>query len=180
MLQDHALLIQNATIQFRKLHEEHQEAYQTWDQESKERVNKIMNATFSKSEEYLKECLNSAIQQKEDIEIILIDNASSKNCSLVLQEYKNSNSKIKLIRFSKNKGYSGACNAGIEISQGEYLLFLDSDDILAPQICKTIIQHLNKHPSEICFFPFNIIDAQTKKILSTYTCLLYTSDAADE
>ena len=58
LLQDHALLIQNATIQFRKLHEEHQEAYQTWDQESKERVNKIMNATFSKSEEYLKECLN--------------------------------------------------------------------------------------------------------------------------
>ena len=52
LLQDHALLIQNATIQFRKLHEEHQEAYQTWDQESKERVNKIMNATFSKSEEY--------------------------------------------------------------------------------------------------------------------------------
>mgnify|MGYP000090465359 CR=1 FL=1 len=50
LLQDHALLIQNATIQFRKLHEEHQE--------SKERVNKIMNATFSKSEEYLKECLN--------------------------------------------------------------------------------------------------------------------------
>ena len=58
LLQDHALLIQNAPIQFRKLHEEHQEAYQTWDQESKERVNKIMNATFSKSEEYLKECLN--------------------------------------------------------------------------------------------------------------------------
>ena len=129
----------------------------------------IIIPVYNPQIEYLKECLNSAIQQKEDIEIILIDNASSKNCSLVLQEYKNSNSKIKLIRFSKNKGYSGACNAGIEISQGEYLLFLDSDDILAPQICKTIIQHLNKHPSEICFFPFNIIDAQTKKILSTYT-----------
>ena len=77
----------------------------------------IIIPVYNPQIEYLKECLNSAIQQKEDIEIILIDNASSKNCSLVLQEYKNSNSKIKLIRFSKNKGYSGACNAGIEISQ---------------------------------------------------------------
>lgn len=48
----------------------------------------IIIPVYNPQIEYLKECLNSAIQQKEDIEIILIDNASSKNCSLVLQEYK--------------------------------------------------------------------------------------------
>ena len=44
----------------------------------------IIIPVYNPQIEYLKECLNSAIQQKEDIEIILIDNASSKNCSLVL------------------------------------------------------------------------------------------------
>jgi hypothetical protein len=57
LLSSQKILLQEAAVQFRKLHEEHQEAYQIWDDQSKERVNKIMNATFTKSEAYLEECL---------------------------------------------------------------------------------------------------------------------------
>ena len=67
------VIIQHLVNTLRKLYEEHQEKYQVWDEENKKNVEKIMSATFAKSDATLNECLlilknNSEEYQKKTIE----------------------------------------------------------------------------------------------------------------
>ena len=81
-------------------------------------------------EKYLKDCLNSVINQTlEDIEIICVNDGSTDNSLAILEDYAEKDSRIKIIN-QKNKGLSGARNTGMKHVQGEYILFLDSDDWL--------------------------------------------------
>ena len=81
-------------------------------------------------EKYLKDCLNSVINQTlEDIEIICVNDGSTDNSLAILEDYAKKDSRIKIIN-QKNKGLSGARNTGMKHVQGEYVLFLDSDDWL--------------------------------------------------
>ncbi len=70
------------------------------------------------------------IQSCKPSEIIVIDDGSFFNISSLLKNYKNS---VKIYRFDKNKGVSAARNYGISLSKGEYIAFLDSDDIFLPE-----------------------------------------------
>lgn len=80
-------------------------------------------------EKYLKECLESAINQTLDnIEIIAINDGSTDNSFEILEQYKYSND-IKIIN-QENKGLSEARNAGLKEAKGEYVYFLDSDDYI--------------------------------------------------
>lgn len=89
-------------------------------------------------EKYLKECLDSVISQNsKDIEIILIDDGSFDNSFRICDEYANKYDIIKVVH-KKNEGVSIARNTGIKMAQGDYILFLDSDDMLAPKILEKI------------------------------------------
>ncbi len=79
---------------------------------------------------YLSECVDSVLaQNRADYEIILVDDGSSDGSELICDEYAKANEKIRVIHQS-NMGLSAARNAGIEGARGEYILFLDSDDVL--------------------------------------------------
>ena len=80
-------------------------------------------------EKYIERCLNSLIHQTlQDIEIILVDDKSQDNSSLICDNYAKKDKRIKVIHKEKNEGLGFARNSGIEIATGEYLAFLDSDD----------------------------------------------------
>ena len=75
-------------------------------------------------------CLDSILMQDYiNYEVIVIDDGSVDKTELILMEYCKKHSKIKYIKKS-NGGVSSARNVGIEQSQGEHLLFIDSDDLL--------------------------------------------------
>ena len=80
--------------------------------------------------EFLQEAINSVLSQRyQDFEIIVIDDGSSDNTKEVVGEYINRNfNKIRYF-YQKNKGPSAARNKGIKESKGEYIAFLDADDI---------------------------------------------------
>lgn len=82
------------------------------------------------AEKYLKRCLDSLLKQTlKNIEIILVDDASSDKSYNILKEYQNKNmEKIQVIHLDSRRGPGGARNAGIEASRGEYIGFVDSDD----------------------------------------------------
>lgn len=81
-------------------------------------------------EKYLNKCINSIISQTyRDIEIILVDDGSPDNCPLICDNWKEKDSRIKVIH-KKNGGLSDARNAGIENAQGNYICFIDSDDYI--------------------------------------------------
>lgn len=80
------------------------------------------------TEKYLRECLESVINQTlKDIEIICIDDGSTDSSLDILKEYAEIDSRIKVLS-QKNKGVGACRNDGIKISSGEFVCFLDADD----------------------------------------------------
>lgn len=89
-------------------------------------------------EKYLEECLGSVIMQSiTDMEIILIDDGSNDNSGKICDKYAEKCNFIRVLH-KKNEGVSVARNTGIKMAQGDYILFLDSDDMLAPKILEKI------------------------------------------
>ncbi len=79
-------------------------------------------------EKYLRECLDSVVDQTlGDIEIICINDGSTDNSLSILTEYAQNDSRIKIIN-QNNKGVAAARNLSIKESNGEFVCFLDSDD----------------------------------------------------
>lgn len=93
------------------------------------------------TEKYLERCLKSVCSQTlSDIEIICINDCSADNSFKILQEFAQNDSRIICLDFDKNCGVAAARNSGIEISHGEYVAFVDSDDFIAVDFCEKLYQ----------------------------------------
>lgn len=93
-----------------------------------------------KVEEYLDRCVNSLLTQTYDnLEIILVDDGSPDNCGQMCDQYANQDSRVRVIH-KANGGLSSARNAGIDIAQGEYLGFVDSDDWVVPETYQWMLE----------------------------------------
>lgn len=92
------------------------------------------------TEKYLKDCLDSLLGQSfQNFEAILIDDGSGDQSSAICDEYQKKDFRIKVIH-QKNQGVSVARNRGIEEAKGEWIFFLDSDDILPENALKNLIE----------------------------------------
>lgn len=79
-------------------------------------------------EKYLKQCLNSVVNQTlQDIEIICINDGSTDSTLSILREYENRDNRIKVIS-KHNSGYGASMNIGLETAKGEYVGIVESDD----------------------------------------------------
>ena len=93
-----------------------------------------------KVEEYLCRCVDSVLAQTyTNMEIILVDDGSPDNCPVMCDEYARQDSRVKVIH-QENAGLSGARNAGIDMAQGQWLAFVDSDDYLAADFLERLYQ----------------------------------------
>lgn len=107
------------------------------------------------SHQYLRECLESVLNQTfRDFELIIVDDGST-DCSFdICTGYANSDDRIRLLRHEHNRGASAARNTGLLAATGEYLLFLDNDDYwvtnLALEKLKSVISSYTA-PDFICF-----------------------------
>ena len=89
--------------------------------------------TIYKTEKYLRRCLDSILTQKfQDYEIIAVNNASPDGSKNIVEEYMQKNSNIRCVNLNENEGPGGGRNAGLDAAQGEYIVFVDSDDELLP------------------------------------------------
>lgn len=79
-------------------------------------------------EKYLDQCVNSILNQTyRDIEIILVDDGSPDNCPAMCDTFAENDKRVKVLH-KPNGGLSDARNAGLQVSTGEYVIFVDSDD----------------------------------------------------
>lgn len=100
-------------------------------------------------EEYLPECIESLINQTyKNIEIILVDDGSKDNCGSICDEYAKKDNRIIVIH-KENGGLSDARNKGIDISKGEYLTFVDSDDVVSTQFIEKLYKMILENNCEI-------------------------------
>lgn len=100
-------------------------------------------------EKYLEKCIDSIINQTyENLEIILVDDGSPDNCPVICDEYAKKDERIVVIH-KENAGVSSARNFGLDIAKGEYISFVDSDDVLYHRFYEIMISNIGD--SEIAF-----------------------------
>ncbi len=111
-----------------------------------------------KVEKYLNRCIDSILAQTfRDFELILVDNGSPDNCGQICDEYAKKDSRIRVIHKEKNIGVSGARNAGLDISSGNYIMFVDSDDWIAPDYTAKLFYDITETESDIVCSNFTAI-----------------------
>ena len=100
-------------------------------------------------EKYLRDCLNSVINQTyKDLEIICINDGSKDNSLSILEEYAKKDKRIIIIN-KENAGVSAARNDGIEKSTGEYLFCLDSDDYIDKDFLEVFYNNAKQNNSDL-------------------------------
>ena len=104
------------------------------------------------SEDYILECLNSITNQNlVNYECIIVDDGSTDNTGNLCDDFVKSNSNFKIIH-QNNSGVSASRNTGISFSTGDYITFVDSDDLIAPNAYKNALNTIIENNCEIyCF-----------------------------
>ena len=138
-------------------------------------------------ESYLCSCLKCILNQTyKNIEIILVDDGSTDKTNIILKEYQNKDKRIKVL-FQNHKGPASARNYGLENSTGEYISFIDSDDIVSLNLYTQITDIISKQKFDIVIFNAGFYDNKkrrtTKRLFFTtktlkeyeneYSCLTY-------
>ncbi len=111
--------------------------------------------------QYLEKCVLSVIKQTlSDIEIILIDDGSTDSCPEICDKLAKDDDRIRVIH-KTNGGLSSARNAGLDIAQGKYVYFLDSDDWIMPETLHDMVNLIDTHDIVIASVaPFFIGDTE--------------------
>lgn len=90
-------------------------------------------------EPYLRRCVDSILNQTfSDFELILVDDGSPDSCGAICDDYAARDRRIKVIH-KANGGVSYARNEGLDIAQGEYIGFVDSDDYIHPKMYEILV-----------------------------------------
>lgn len=101
-------------------------------------------------EQYIDKCINSIINQTLlDIEIIVIDDRGNDGSMRIAQNYANQYSNIKIIRHDKNSGLSAARNTGIANAAAPFIMFCDSDDWYAPDMCEKMLNAIENNNADL-------------------------------
>lgn len=102
------------------------------------------------AEAYLLECMYSIMRQSyTDIEIICVDDCTQDNSATVIKQLMKLDPRIKLITHKQNRGLGGARNTVIREARGEYILFVDADDGLAPDAVENLLHALEQSQAQV-------------------------------
>jgi glycosyltransferase involved in cell wall biosynthesis len=112
----------------------------------------------------LNRCIESVVTQDDaDFELILVDDGSPDKCPQMCDDWAARDQRIKVIH-KTNGGLSDARNAGIEIAQGDYLTFIDSDDYIAEHTFAPLMQTLADRPDiDILEYPIFVFYGSPKQ-----------------
>lgn len=102
-------------------------------------------------EKYLRKCIDSILEQTlSHIEIILVDDGSTDSSGKICDEYQENHDNIKVIHKS-NAGLGFARNSGLEIAEGKYVGFVDSDDYVACNMYELLVNNAETHNADASY-----------------------------
>lgn len=122
---------------------------------------------------YLRKCVDSLLAQDiSDYEIILVDDGSTDDSGAIADELVHAFSlsplasrlQLRVIHQS-NAGLSAARNTGIAVAQGEYIIFVDSDDYLQPNVLGTLMEQVERDNLDVLRFNYQNVNEQYKVFL---------------
>lgn len=114
---------------------------------------------------YLAHCIESILAQTyDDLQVILVDDGSTDGGGAICDHFATQDSRI-VVHHQVNQGVSTARNKGLELAQGEYLMFVDSDDYVAPQLIEHLLRLLTEYKADIAM----CVPMRTQKQNNEYT-----------
>lgn len=115
---------------------------------------------------YLRKCVDSLLCQDlnpKDYEIILVDDGSPDGCPAICDEYANASSTSNgtmpsiIAIHQANRGLSGARNSGIRIARGKYVMFVDSDDYLQPNVLHNLVDQMEREQLDVLRYNYQLV-----------------------
>ena len=114
---------------------------------------------------YLRKCVDSLLAQDiSDYEIILVDDGSPDECPQICNQYAERYSNIKVIH-QPNAGLSAARNTGIAAATGDYIMFVDSDDYLQPNVLGALMEQVRRDNLDVLRFNYQNVNEQYEVFL---------------
>ena len=115
-------------------------------------------------EKYLEKCINSVINQTyKNLEIILVNDGSTDNCPYICDEFAKKDNRIKVIH-KQNGGLSSARNAGLDVANGQYIGFVDSDDYINPEMYQKLYEALISQNADLSICSYEEVTEKGKSI----------------
>lgn len=109
-------------------------------------------------EKYLAHCIDSVLNSTlTDFELILVDDGSTDSSGSICDEYSTWDERISVIH-QENGGISIARNHGLEKAHGDYVIFIDGDDVIKPEMLETMLQALDSSDSDLAMVRAYTID----------------------
>ena len=119
-------------------------------------------------EKYIERSFKSILNQTmdlKDIEVIMVDDCSTDNTKNIIKEYSDRYSNFKAVFHEKN---SGGCavprNSGLKVAKGKYIMFLDSDDEFAPDMCETMYNKIEEEDVVLVKCNHEMIDPNLSRL----------------
>jgi len=114
-------------------------------------------------EEYLEKCLESIVAQEiEDIQAIIVNDGSTDKSEEIIDKYIEKYPKIFEKINKANGGQATARNCAIEKAKGEYIIFIDSDDYIEPEMLRTMFSAAEENKSDIVICDYYEIEDDKK------------------
>jgi len=113
-------------------------------------------------EQYLRKCVDSLLNQdipSSDYEIILVDDGGHDKCPQICDDFAAAYKNIQVIH-RKNGGLSAARNSGIEVAQGEYVMFVDSDDYVEPNVLSGLLAQAERDNLDVLRYRLQYVNPQ--------------------
>ena len=129
-------------------------------------------------EEYLKKCLDSLIYQTyKDIELIIVNDGTKDSSQKIIDKYKKKYPSIIKSYIKENGGLASARNYGIDKSNGDYVMFVDSDDYVDTFMVEKLVDVVKQKNSDIVVCNFYRVENDTFKEISSLYKVEYINTA---
>lgn len=128
----------------------------------------VIIITYNRAQ-YLQRAIRSVLDQTfQDFEILVVDDASTDETPKVVEDF--CDPKIRYIRHQVNRQEASSRNTALENARGEYIAFLDDDDVWLPQKLTVQVDLLDKSPLTVgvVYTSFLTIDCETEKVLGDW------------
>jgi teichuronic acid biosynthesis glycosyltransferase TuaG len=118
-------------------------------------------------EAYVEQSLRSVLEQEiADVEVIVVDDASSDNTLQILQRLAQQEARIRVLTSTRNSGQGACRNRGVGEARGRYLAFQDSDDLWLPGKLGRQLDFLRQRELSFCFCGYGTIDENDEVIIA--------------
>lgn len=128
-----------------------------------------------RSEDYIRQALESALSQSyPSIEYLIVDDCGGDNSIAIVQDLRRNHPRgnhIRILSHSENRGVSAARNLIINEARGDYLYFMDSDDLIADNTIELLMQNICQYQAEIAFGSYEKTDVSGEKTIYQYPSL---------